>query len=252
MSFIIEIDNREPSIIKNWFKSNNYKFELKNLELGDFIIRDDFNNILLIIERKTIEDLLASVKDGRYIEQSQRYLQLNLPSNKIYYIIEGNINRYAFDSIEYKTVYSCIYSLSFKKGFSVFFQNNTNETINFISQFLNRIISNNETFNNNENQKNNNNNNNDDKKDNETVPISLIKKANVSKDNLDCHMLNLIPGIGMGTAKEILSKFNNSFFELWKSVKEDKVENENNLNQIKVNNRKLSKKIIENINSYLV
>ena len=235
MSFIIEIDNREPSIIKNWFKSNNYKFELKNLELGDFIIRDNFNNILLIIERKTIEDLLASVKDGRYIEQSQRYLQINLPSNKIYYIIEGNINRYAFDSIEYKTVYSCVYSLSFKKGFSVFFQNNTNETINFISQFLNRIISNNETFNN-----------------NETLPISLIKKASVSKDNLDCHMLNLIPGIGMGTAKEILSKFNNSFFELWKSVKEDKVENENNLNQIKVNNRKLSKKIIENINNYLV
>ena len=242
MSFLIEIDNREPSIIKNWFKSNNYKFELKNLELGDFIIRDNFNNILLIIERKTIEDLLASVKDGRYIEQSQRYLQLNLPSNKIYYIIEGNINRYAFDSIEYKTVYSCVYSLSFKKGFSVFFQNNTDETINFISQFLNRIISNNETFNNNENNK----------KDNETLSISLIKKANVSKDNLDCHMLNLIPGIGMGTAKEILSKFNNSFFELWKSVKEDKVENENNLNQIKVNNRKLSKKIIENINNYLL
>jgi len=47
-------------------------------------------------------------------------------------------------------------------------------------------------------------------------------------------------------------KFNNSFFELWKSVKEDKVENENNLNQIKVNNRKLSKKIIENINNYLL
>ena len=58
---IIEIDNREPAIIKEYFsKSNNNSnnlitTSLKNLEQGDFIIRDQDENILLIIERKKLE-----------------------------------------------------------------------------------------------------------------------------------------------------------------------------------------------------
>ena len=87
----IEIDNREPSIIKEYFNSIDNKkviTKLKNLDQGDFIIKDSNENILLIIERKTISDLLSSVKDSRYIEQSDRYLELDLPSSKIYYLIE--------------------------------------------------------------------------------------------------------------------------------------------------------------------
>ena len=93
---IIEIDNREPIIIKEYFSksinsSNNIiTTRLKNLEQGDFIIRDQDENILLIIERKTISDLLSSVKDSRYTEQSDRYSQLDIPSSKIIYLIEGN------------------------------------------------------------------------------------------------------------------------------------------------------------------
>jgi len=47
---IIEIDNREPIIIKEYFsKTNNLIItRLKNLEQGDFIIRDQDENILLI------------------------------------------------------------------------------------------------------------------------------------------------------------------------------------------------------------
>ena len=90
---IFEIDNREPQSIKEYFLNNSNEkliVRLKNLDQGDFIIRDNSENILLIIERKTINDLLSSVKDTRYLEQSERYIQLDLPSNKIIYIIEGN------------------------------------------------------------------------------------------------------------------------------------------------------------------
>ena len=48
----------------------------KNLDLGDIII--EYNDIpLIIIERKTIPDLLASIKDGRYKEQKKRIRKLN-------------------------------------------------------------------------------------------------------------------------------------------------------------------------------
>ena len=127
---IIEIDNREPIIINEYFSksinstnstNNLITTRLKNLEQGDFIIRDQDENILLIIERKTISDLLSSVKDSRYSEQSERYSQLDIPSNKIIYLIEGDYQNFHKDSIEFKTIYSCIFSLSYNKGFTVLF-----------------------------------------------------------------------------------------------------------------------------------
>jgi threonine dehydrogenase-like Zn-dependent dehydrogenase len=44
----------------------------------------------MIIERKTLADLLASIKDGRYEEQSHRLKYASgFPSHNVLYIIEG-------------------------------------------------------------------------------------------------------------------------------------------------------------------
>lgn len=257
---LFEVDNREPATIKEYFNnSKSYECSLKNLDQGDFIIRDSNQNILLLVERKTIEDLLASVKDNRYAEQSERYSKLNISNSKIYYIIEGNINRYFPNSTKYKTYYSCIYSLSFKKGFSVLLSNDIPGTINIIEQFLSRInkdidkitksnVSNESNDNNESNESNEN------KEKEETSSVSLIKKQNITPQNIDSYMLNLVPGIGISTAKEILKHFDGKIYNLMKNIKS----NESNesiskmvLNDIKINNRKISKKIVENINNYL-
>ena len=49
-------------------------------------IIDKNNNIVMIIERKSLNDLLASVKDGRYNEQSFRLDETPIENNKIFYI----------------------------------------------------------------------------------------------------------------------------------------------------------------------
>ena len=230
---IIEIDNREPIIIKEYFSksinsSNNLiTTRLKNLEQGDFIIRDQDENTLLIIERKTISDLLSSVKDSRYTEQSERYSQLDIPSNKIIYLIEGNYKNFHKDSIEFKTIYSCIFSLSYNKGFTVLFTESVNGTCIIIEEYLNRIIEN---------------------KISTKFKLNLVKKQTITKENIDSYMLNLVPGIGLQTAKEILSNTNKSFYEFWKLLKNSEID----LESMKIKNRKLSKKIIENIKLFLV
>ena len=61
-------------------------------------------------------------------------------------------------------------------------------------------------------------------------------------------MLNLVPGIGLQTAKEILNITNKSFYEFWKQLKNSEID----LESIKIKNRKLNKKIIENIILFLV
>jgi ERCC4-type nuclease len=226
----IEIDNREPSIIKEYFNSIDNKkviTKLKNLDQGDFIIKDSNENILLIIERKTISDLLSSVKDSRYIEQSERYLELDIPSSKIYYLIEGDYEKFDKTSIEFKTIYSCIFSLSYKKEFSLLFTNNTFNTIVIIEQFLIRLLEN---------------------KLSSNYKVNLVKKNSITPENINTYMLNLVPGIGFKTAESILDNYNNSVEKLINELKID----ENCLDNLKVNSKKISKKIILNIKNYLI
>jgi len=216
---LIQIDSREPDILKNAFENK----ELLNLDLGDIVIKKD-NIILCIFERKNINDLLASVKDTRYSEQSERLNNLELNNNCIYYIIEGN--RYNYSGSDEKTLYSCIYSLSYNKGFSILLSNNIQDTIKLVKEISLRL---------NENKSI--------KKE-----INLIKKPKVLKENIYSVMLSNIPGIGLSTAKEILSYFNNDITKLIIEVKNDN----KCLNEIKINNKKLNKKIIENINNYII
>ena len=96
---IIKVDIRESEILAQIkqlvlfipiFKQ--IKVVTENLPLGDFIISDEKED-KLIIERKTINDLLASIKDGRYDEQSYRLNGLNHHNHNIIYLIEGDVNK---------------------------------------------------------------------------------------------------------------------------------------------------------------
>ena len=83
-NFRVEILNKLPSPIP---------IEEKNLSLGDFtwIYKDQLDGeeymIDFIIERKTLNDLSASILDGRYNEQ--KYRLKNSPYKNIYYLFEG-------------------------------------------------------------------------------------------------------------------------------------------------------------------
>ena len=225
---LLQIDSREPSIIKDSLKNSIKESEISNLNLGDFIIRDKNNTILMIIERKSIDDLLASVKDNRYSEQSERLYNTDLENGHIYYIIEGN--KYNYSGIDEKTLYSCIFSLSYKKGFSVLFSNNIEDTLKLINEFYIRLELNKTT----------------------NKEINLIKKGKVSKENISSIMLSNIPGIGVNTAKEILTYFKkdnkvNDIFTLINELNK----NDNCLDDIKIKNKKLNKNIIKNIKEYL-
>lgn len=68
--FSILVDQREPDHIKN-LKILNILPTPTLLDAGDYWVATE-DNQLLIIERKTPEDLLGSIKDGRLFEQCHR------------------------------------------------------------------------------------------------------------------------------------------------------------------------------------
>jgi ERCC4-type nuclease len=99
------------------------------LPLGDIILNDGQND-LLIIERKSLSDLAASIKDGRYEEQSYRLKNLWHHNHNIIYLIEGDFNRFnSFkDRIDKLTLYSALISINYFKGFSVWRSMSIDET----------------------------------------------------------------------------------------------------------------------------
>jgi ERCC4-type nuclease len=138
---IIKIDIREQELITSINKLvlfipifKQLKVITENLPLGDVIIADDKDE-KLVIERKTIGDLLASIKDGRYEEQSYRLNGSDYHNHNIIYLIEGDINRvnrFKDNRIEKTTFYSSLFSLNYYKGFSVLRTFSIEETAFFI------------------------------------------------------------------------------------------------------------------------
>ena len=96
------------------------------LPIGDIIFTlTDINEPLVIMERKTIPDLLSSIKDGRYVEQSYSLTHASgISTHRILYLIEGMVHMQK----EKNTIYSAITSLNCLKGFSVLRTMNIQET----------------------------------------------------------------------------------------------------------------------------
>ena len=83
MQITIDIREKElkkliPSLAEELKLSPVIKQE--QLNLGDTIISDASGKELLIIERKTLRELAASIKDGRYEEQSYRLNSCETPT----------------------------------------------------------------------------------------------------------------------------------------------------------------------------
>ena len=136
----INIDSREPNKIKNELQARIKNTEEKQLEIGDYEIINDENKKVLIFERKSLSDLIASIKDGRYNEQSLRLLNLEIDKSKIYYIIEGDIKKFIKKNSETnsKMLFSSMLSLSYDK-FSLLRTIDEEETIEFIVRFYEKI-----------------------------------------------------------------------------------------------------------------
>jgi ERCC4-type nuclease len=120
--------------------SSKHSIKKEQLAVGDIILEDDKGEVVIIFERKTLYDLAASIRDGRYNEQSFRLDKENIHNHNIVYIIEGDIERYIEKKgrVSKKTLISCMFSLLYYKGFSVFRTNSICETADIVVFFADK------------------------------------------------------------------------------------------------------------------
>ena len=202
-----DLINKINQLIENIPIFSQITVESKNLPLGDISINDK-DDIKLLIERKSISDLISSITDGRYEEQSFRLNSLELPNHNIIYLIEGDfrkINQFQKKSFEKLTLYSTVLSLNYYKGFSVIRTFDLEETAIFI---LNSFYKMNKQANNRLPYYSLNSYETEHISSKDYVNVvKKVKKENVTPENINEIMLCQIPGISSITAKAILEKF---------------------------------------------
>jgi ERCC4-type nuclease len=224
----ITVDNREQELLKQInqlvlfipvFKQ--LKVECEALPLGDIIISDE-NEEKIIIERKCMSDLLSSIKDGRYEEQSYRLNGMKIHNHNIYYLIEGDVNkmnRFKDNKMEKLTLYSAMFSLNYYKGFSVMRTFSVEESALFICNIAYKldksVVSGKTPFYHSvvpqtveEPVGGTEENVHPEQSDKDYVNvIKKIKKENITTENIGEIMLCQIPGVSSVTALAIIGKF---------------------------------------------
>lgn len=273
---IIKIDTREASLLQQInnqvaiipvFKS--IKVISETLPIGDIIINDESED-KIIIERKSVNDLLSSIKDGRYEEQSYRLNGNNHHNHNIVYLIEGDVNkvnRFKPDNqMEKLTLYSAMFSLNYYKGFSVFRSFSLDETANIICNMAYKMGKdlNKKSYYLNKSQLEVPINESGDiaqvttsdeteltEKDYVGV-VKKVKKDNITPDNIGEIMLCQIPGISSVTALAIMEKYQN----IPNLIKELELNNDSmkdlSYTNVKGQVRKINKTSIANIVKFLL
>ena len=292
MELKLRIDTRESDLFKKIEQQITTHLAFKDiiihsetLPLGDIIISNGSQD-LLVIERKTIADLSASIKDGRYDEQSYRLNGLPHHNHNIIYLIEGDINKTntfkGYNHNQFRpqpssdnkmTLYSAMFSVLFYKGFSLMRSQSIEESAMMICNMVYKISKDvdrtpfykNITQNTSTNDiltNDTNNTTNIDVVDN-NVPIVVssdkdycsvikkVKKDNITKDNIGEIMLCNIPGVSSAISIAILAQYK-TLPNLIAHIQEDET-CLNNIMTTDVNgkSRKISKTAIATIIQYL-
>jgi len=227
---------------------------------------------IILFERKSLTDLLASIKDGRYKEQSHRLVNASpLITHNIVYIIEG-IYTTLKNPADKAKILSCITSLNFFKGFSILKTASLNETAEYLIAISQKIVR--------------------DLREGKPLPqinkpcrtipdesgseamttvvmsvasaaaevsavdycsvVKQVKKENVTRENIGEIVLCQIPGISSVTAMAIMKHFEN-FSDFYGKLRE----NPSLLDGMCVlqgngKERKISRTCIQNIKDYLL
>ena len=250
---IIKVDFRETELIEVMMKLlpsyEKITIETSNLPIGDIIICEDSGDEKLMIERKTLNDLAASIRDGRYSEQSFRLNNSSIHNHNIYYLLEGNIHKYKSSKygrpIEKEAIISSITSITYVKGFSVYRSLDVDESALWLIQTAHKLSKVNEPSYYDSLSK--------PQTDNEYVDVSKrVKKDNITQENIGAIMLSQIPNVSTVSATAIMKNYS-SIAELVSSLKE----NSKALDAVCITTktdktRKISKTCISNVYKFLL
>lgn len=129
---VVYVDTREQnSAIAEKLKEMGCDVRVKMLDLGDYVLSDG-----IVAERKTTEDFLQSIIDGRLFEQLDR-MKSNYKRPLL--IIEGDFSRiYSLRNIHKNSIIGALTSAALNYQVPVLFTSCARETVDFLYNIAKR------------------------------------------------------------------------------------------------------------------
>jgi ERCC4-type nuclease len=199
MTVELVIDNRERHLIAALEGACEATIEV--LDIGDILFRNG-EDIILIIERKTISDLKASICDGRAREQKARLLHSGIPICRIMYLIEGNLDRSLkskVSGIPLSTLLGSLINTQLRDGIKVYKTASLQESARYVQKLFTKLTKDGDKY---------------FKQEMECMSASKYsatlkkkKKANMTPEVWFISQLSLIPQVTEKVAKQIVAKY---------------------------------------------
>jgi len=268
---LIRVDMREADLL-SLFQINlvgtTHTLQTEALPVGDVILSSsDGATDYIVFERKSLADLAASIRDGRYKEQSLRLQAFpNVPNHNVVYIVEGDFARYneRFSKIGKGALQSAMCSLNYYKGFSVVRTMSIMETYELVHSYANKLTGGDKRYRHvthplkTPNEEGGMGGSQDSQGGGRgtvgsptycsVLKVKQIKCENITPQNIGEIMLCNIPGVSSKTAAAIVKQY-----PTLRALMEALATSENCLADIRLETqRKLSKQCIHNIYNFLM
>ncbi len=229
------IDTREEELweaLAGWREPfEGWQVQRVALEVGDIVFRRGED--LAILERKTVEDLAASQKDGRYREQRARLLARKGSGVAVGYVLEApawspTLSRtWCGGGFKETHLQNAVVRLQMRYGFAVYLAANLRETVMWIRRIAGALVADSTVF-----------------KTGlaetatgaaaaYTEALHVRKAANMSADRVLATLLRTIQGVGPAAADAIVAHVGPQGFPGFYAMSEDE------LAALKVGKRKL-------------
>lgn len=209
------IDAREAKLIQE-LKKDNVSHVTEALVVGDVLLRElATQSIRFIIERKTISDLIGSVRSGRFAEQRERLL---LSGCRIAYVIEQYPSLSTFSIEDQRLVRGAIENLVALHGISFLPTDNVNDTKCLLVRLADKFSKEATTA-------------------KCTRPVFVKRKERIVGDIFTQQLL-LIPGVSPRNVSVITNLFP-ATSTLCEAIRTDAAGTKRRLAEIKVSNRRL-------------
>jgi ERCC4-type nuclease len=242
----VKIDNREQKIkevintLEN--KIQGFVITYDNLPCGDIVFSYN-GDVIVVFERKTLGDLLASIKDGRYRIQKDN-MMAKFGTSRVMYIIEGELE-FDCDSgdVDHKSVVTSIINTQLRDNIKIIQTKHIHQTCHFILEICARLVKNPTIYL---------------KMDaaSTSTQEDFIKKAKINgKGDLFFHQMAQIPGVSTKTAQAFVESFetmNNFYLKMCHLDNSEKLKLLQNIFITEQNKkRRISSKVISNILQYM-
>lgn len=139
MSCSLVVDTRERHVYRHSVEFAEITHRSAQITTGDYAVLDAVGNIAVIIERKSLEDYAASIKDGRH-SNKEKLIRLRAEVGcRIMYIIEGSefpAPDRQFGGIPYRYIESSIFHLMVRDGIVIMRTRDSLDTAKTLVRFM--------------------------------------------------------------------------------------------------------------------